>query len=403
MTKEALLQMINYLKALFQPNTKECDKEELFIVIAVCSIFLPFPCFLFVLFCVLIYLIQSKKIWSLIHTYPHSKYVFLALFINALTSIIFKNYMGLLCILGIFGIFLFILFYRSKIHLKLFHTLVNICCILSIFCFIYSILEYYRIIHSLNYSFFRFIVFDEPSYRVNATFFNANYYGTIIEFIILMCVYQLMIHNSWKHKAFYFFTIFCNFVALYFTGCRSAWLTFFVAIPIMLYINDKKKLSVILLAIEALIFIGICLFPTIFPRMESMGLYLDGRIDIWKVAIQGILRNPLLGYGPLAYYHIHAYWNGPFTQHAHSMYLDPILSFGIINTLLFCKYLGNNLVSIYALYKQKKNPALVSLIVGFIIAILVHGTMDYTIFWVQTAPIFFIVFSAFSIYESNIK
>lgn len=109
------------------------------------------------------------------------------------------------------------------------------------------------------------------------------------------------------------------------------------------------------------------------------------RSNIWETAIKGIQAHPLLGEGPLTYFHIYKQYHGHPTQHAHSIYLDPILSHGIIGVILAGIYFAGNLKEVYLLLKRRIDLRLFSLISAFILTILIHGILDYTVYWVQTA------------------
>ena len=82
--------------------------------------------------------------------------------------------------------------------------------------------------------------------------------------------------------------------------------------------------------------------PDKFPRIEYLISNLDVRIQIWSCAIQGIKASPLLGQGPFTYMMILDKYNGHLTQHAHSVYLDPLLSFGIIGLACLVPYIYDN-------------------------------------------------------------
>ncbi len=377
------------------------DTEEYLLMVAVCSIFLPFFCSLSVIAMILLYLFYKGRLFQIIRAYPKSYYVFAFCLITAIVSICHQNYLGAVCALGIAVIFLFILFYRFKVSKRLFELIIDACCIISLFCFAWALMEYYSIVQTLDYDFFTFEVADEPMYRVNSTFFNANYYGMMVEFLILMCVYKMMDVKSVRRVIFYLITISCNLSGLYLSGCRTAWLSFLITIPLMFLLNNHKRFFIATMIVFAMFGVALCMKPELFPRVDNLDLYLDTRIDIWNVAIQGIKDHPLLGQGPLSYYHCYMQYNGPITQHAHSVYLDPLMSFGLIGVALVLPYFWDCAKKIRHLYVTHHNMRLFSLILSFLLTVMIHGIMDYTIFWVQTALIFFLVFSAFDMYKEE--
>ena len=74
------------------------------------------------------------------------------------------------------------------------------------------------------------------------------------------------------------------------------------------------------------------------------------------------------------------------------------MSHGIIGVILAGIYFAGNLKEVYLLLKRRIDLRLFSLISAFILTILIHGILDYTIYWVQTGLLFLIVLSASSMY-----
>ncbi len=392
--------MIERIKRFIHRKLDGYTFEEYLVMFVCASIFLPFVGSIIAILFVISYLLYKRKLWSIIKTVPKAGYLLSFIGVTTIVAYLYGNYLGALCGVGMLAIFIFILFYRTVINERLFEFIIDASCLASLFCFAWALMEYYSIVREFDYRLIDLMVEDDPRYRINSTFFNANYYAMVIEFLILMCVYKMMKVRSARRIAYYVITIFTNLFALYLTGCRSAWVPFVVTIPLMFFLNKKGpylKTTCVIIGIGCL---AIILKPDIFPRVDSLVDYYNGRLDIWNASIQGILAHPLFGQGPLTYYYSYSQYGGPPTQHAHSIYLDPFLSFGIIPFCMFLIYAFENMKEIIRLYTRKWNIRLFSLIVGFIITILIHGILDYTILWVQTSLLFFIVFSASSIYAT---
>ena len=185
---------------------------------------------------------------------------------------------------------------------------------------------------------------------------------------------------------------------LYMTGCRAGYVAIAGAICLFLIFNKNYKLC-ILIALGCLGIAGFfVLNPDKFPRIEYLISNLDVRIQIWSCAIQGIKASPLLGQGPFTYMMILDKYNGHLTQHAHSVYLDPLLSFGIIGLACLVPYIYDNCKR---LYKVKEHYSYIALVMGFIGVLLIHGILDYTIFWIHTGLFFLFVLSSFEMFETN--
>lgn len=371
--------------------------DEYIIMFVVCSIFLPFEFPILTISGVLIYLVITKRLRKIIAEVPKSGFMIIFSILSIIVSFFHKNIIGGLCAIVILFIILFIFYYRTIINKRLFELLLDACCIISLFCFAYAMLEYCRIIDRLNYDFLQFKVEESPKYRINSTFFNANYYSMMIEFIVLICVYKMMQVKQKRRIFFYIITIVCNLFALYLSGSRTAWIPFVVTIPFMFLIN--KRFGYFSAAMGAIGGCGLMVLiePSLLQRANILADFMK-RGKIWITAIKGIQEHPLFGEGPLTYFHIYKQYHGHPTQHSHSVYLDPILCHGIVGVLLAGIYLYGNLKEVYLLFKRRLDLRLFSLICAFILTVLIHGVLDNTIYWVQTALLFFVVLSASSIY-----
>ena len=356
--------------------------DEYIIMFVVCSIFLPFEFPLLAIAGVLLYLCATGRMKGIIQAVPKSGFMIVFCLLTSAIAFISGNLLGGVCGIGILLLMLFIFYFRTVINKRLFELLMDACCIISLFCFGWAMMEYCRIIDRLNYSFLQLKVENSPKDRINSTFFNANYYAMMIEFIVLICVYKMMQVKTLRRIVFYVVTIVCNLFALYLSGSRTAWIPFVVTIPFMFLINKR-----------------FIYFTTSMAGIGGAGLLLLlERSNIWETAIKGIQAHPLLGEGPLTYFHIYKQYHGHPTQHAHSIYLDPILSHGIIGVILAGIYFAGNLKEVYLLLKRRIDLRLFSLISAFILTILIHGILDYTVYWVQTGLLFLIVLSASSMY-----
>lgn len=388
---------MNRLSAFLHRKLDNFTLDEYIIMFVVCSIFLPFEFSLIAICGVLIYLGFKKRLKGIINNIPKAKFAILFCVITTFVAFLYGNILGVFCGIGILLLFLFIFYYRTIINKRLFELLLDACCIISLFCFVWAMMEYNRIIHRLDYSFIALKVENSPKDRINSTFFNANYYAMMIEFIVLICVYKMMQVKTKRRIIFYIVTIVCNLFALYLTGCRTAWIPFVVTIPFMFLLN--KRFGYFSCAMSGIGAMGIMVLcePSLMQR-ATVGEDFAKRANIWSTAIKGIQAHPLFGEGPLTYFHIYKQYGGHPTQHAHSVYLDPILSHGVIPILIFGIYLFSNLKEVYLLFKRRIDMRLFSLIVAFILTVLIHGILDYTVYWIQTGLLFLIIISSSSIY-----
>ena len=371
--------------------------DEYLIMFVVCTIFLPFYCSIIAIIGVLLYLTIQGRMKTIIQSVPRSKFAIAFCLLASLVAAFHQNWLGAGCGIGILVIFLFIFYFRTVINKRLFELLMDACCIISLFCVAWALMEYMRIVHRLNYDFMMLVIEDSPKNRVNSTFFNANYYAMMIEFLVLICVYKMMQVKTKRRIIFYIVTILANLFALYLTGCRTAWVPFVVTIPFMFLMNKRFGYFTATMSAIGTGGIAILLKPEVFQRASIFTDFLK-RAKIWTTAVKGIEAHPLLGEGPLTYFHIYKQYGGHPTQHAHNVILDPILSHGVIGVLIMGVYFGSNLKEIYRLFVRRIDLRLCSLIVACILTVLIHGMLDYTVYWVQTGLLFLLILSSSSIY-----
>ncbi|GFI40876.1 O-antigen ligase family protein [Thomasclavelia cocleata] len=380
---------------------KHFSKEQLMIILTALSLSTPFYICVPFLLLETLYLLYTKKIINAFKTTPKSKYLIIFMILTLVISLIYRNWIGVGCVVLIFIFISLMLYYRKYINEEVFELILDMLIALSILWAIYGLYEQLQILNRLGYDHFTLKVFSRRENRLNSVFFNANYYAMMIEFIIMMIGYKIFGTKELKKQVYYFITACINFFLLYMTGCRTAFIATAVAMLVFLIIN--KNYWICSLIGMACIVIGIffIIHPEQFPRIEKLIDNFTVRTKIWHAAIEGIKAHPLFGQGPMTYMMIFKQYAGHNTQHAHSIYLDPILSFGVIGVTTLIPYILDNCKRLFKVYKQKINLRYVALVISCIVVILLHGTLDYTIFWVHTGMLFLMIASSFEMFKHN--
>ncbi|WP_278627878.1 O-antigen ligase family protein [Thomasclavelia cocleata] len=380
---------------------KHFSKEQLMIILTALSLSTPFYICVPFLLLETLYLLYTKKIINAFKTTPKSKYLIIFMILTLVISLIYRNWIGAGCVVLIFIFISLMLYYRKYINEEVFELILDMLIALSILWAIYGLYEQLQILNRLGYDHFTLKVFSRRENRLNSVFFNANYYAMMIEFIIMMIGYKIFGTKELKKQVYYFITACINFFLLYMTGCRTAFIATAVAMLVFLIIN--KNYWICCLIGMACIVIGIffIIHPEQFPRIEKLVDNFTVRTKIWHAAIEGIKAHPLFGQGPMTYMMIFKQYAGHNTQHAHSIYLDPILSFGVIGVTTLIPYILDNCKRLFKVYKQKINLRYVALVISCIVVILLHGTLDYTIFWVHTGMLFLMIASSFEMFKHN--
>ena len=391
---------IQYLKTHFTHHQR-------YIIVAVFSMFLPFYMCGGILIFLTLRLLWKGEIQEAYRQIPKSRFIIYFSLLSAIVSLFYQNYYGFVCSIGILVILSFVLYYRIHIDSRLFEYITNCIIVLSIFAALYGLIEYIGILNSYNIDQFEIMIFNRPQDRINSVFFNANYYAMMIEFFVCLTFYKILkikdIKLEWKKFIYSVAVIGLNLFVLLLTACRTAWPALAGGILIMLIVDKHHKTCACILALVIVACIYFLLNPSKFPRVDNIVAYFMTRAGIWEVAIQNIITHPLFGEGPMTYMHIYPLYHGHPTEHAHSIYLDPLLCFGIVGLLTIAPYIYSNIQRLYRLWKLKVDKTLVALIVSFTVMIFIHGILDYTIFFVQTGFLYLLIASSFDVHKHALK
>lgn len=369
--------------------------------------FLPFYITLIIHAIELIILLKRGE---LVEAYKNTKASYFILFFCALLAIVslfYQNYLGILVTVGILMLGSFAVYYRQHISAESFEFFMDTTLILSLVAALVAIIQYFIILHRFNIDGFELIIFNTPKNRVDSFYFNANYYAMMIEFWVGIAFYKILRLTQEEHVNFkkiggYCIIILINLFTLVLSGCRTAWPAMLAGLAIMLLFAHFYKLFG-LIAAGGMASAGFLFtHKSYIPRASNITKYLGVRQKIWRAALASIKDHPLFGEGPLTYMHIWKQYNGHNTQHAHNIFLDPPLSFGIVGILMILPYLISCIKRTYITYKLHKNDTLVALIIGLIVMTYIHGLLDYTIFFIQTSFTLFMVISSFDIYREEI-
>lgn len=388
------MQFIHSLKERF-------SKEQLMIIATALSLSTPFYICVPFLLLETLYLLYTKKIISAFKSTPKSKYLVIFMSLTLIVSLFYQNWIGVGCVVLIFIFVSLMFYYRKYINVEVFEFILDMLIALSILWAIYGLYEQMQILQRLGYDHFTLKVFSRRENRLNSVFFNANYYAMMIEFIIMMIGYKLFGTKNIKKQIYYFIVAGINFFLLYMTGCRTAFIATAVAVLVFLIINKNYRICMLIAIICIIGCIYFAINPQQFPRVEKLIDNFTVRKKIWHAAIEGIKAHPLFGQGPMTYMMIFEKYNGHVTQHAHSVYLDPVLSFGIIGIATLVPYIVDNCKRLFEVYKKRLNLRYVALVIACIVVILLHGLLDYTIFWVHTGLLFLMIASSFDMFNHN--
>ena len=348
------------------------------------SIFAPFYFSLVTVCLVALMTMINSRIREKAFRAPYTKLIFVFLFIWFFVAATYNNYMGMAYTILIYAIFTAGLYLRSVMTRPLFHESLDAACFGSLWCAAIAVLQKFTMMGAA------------PNYRPVSVFTNANYYGMMIEFTVIIALYRVFTNP--RRTPFYAVVMGANFVGLYLTGSCSSLIALLCAVfVVLLYQNNRKLMAVFFLAVGLGAAVGI-LFPAVLPRSsDALETTLSQRMSIWMTALRGIRQHPIFGRGAMAYQMIYDRFGGYKTYHSHNLLLDMLLNFGVVGTAAICTYIVLQLRLLRARFRCFKCGEMNVLILAALTAIFVHGMTDVTILWIQTALLFFLLVSSLGI------
>ena len=133
--------------------------------------------------------------------------------------------------------------------------------------------------------------------------------------------------------------------------------------------------------------------PELFPRILHIGGTTDNRVQIWDLAVNSISESPWFGRGFFGYYQVSLATEGSYvTTHAHNIFIEPLLSFGIIGSLILfiCVFILFEKIVLCKNFLRK--GGITYLIFALTAGILIHSIIDMTMLWMQTAMLYCVIF-----------
>ena len=181
----------------------------------------------------------------------------------------------------------------------------------------------------------------------------------------------------------------------------SSCMTLCLTMLIYLMIKGKKKSATALFLFIAIIAFAL-LSGQVFPRIDTTTDIFRTRIDVWSTALKGIADHALFGMGPSAYQLVWPAYNGFPTFHAHNLFLDTLLNFGVVGGCAIFFYVLTQLKMLMKRFQINVCKNRNILVLVMFAAVLIHGCTDVTIFWVQTGMLFLLVYTSTGI-QNNVK
>ncbi|VLM76293.1 O-Antigen Polymerase family [Streptococcus pneumoniae] len=375
----------------FIEKLKGLSSKELILLGIILSIFFPFYLFVVVLCLYIISLIFTGDMKSILQKMGEHPMLLLFLSYSTVISILAQNWMGLVASVGMFLFTIFFLHYQSILSHKFFRLILQFVLFGSVLSAAFASLEHFQIVKKFNYAFLSPNMQVWHQNRAEVTFFNPNYYGIICCFCIMIAFYLFTTTKLNWLKVFCVIAGFVNLFGLNFTQNRTAFPAIIAGAIIYLFTTIKNWKAFWLSIGVFAIGLSFLFSSDLGVRMGTLDSSMEERISIWDAGMALFKQNPFWGEGPLTYMHSYPRIHAPYHEHAHSLYIDTILSYGIVGTILLVLSSVAPVRLMMDMSQESGKRPIIGLYLSFLTVVAVHGIFDLALFWIQSGFIFLLV------------
>ncbi|CEZ16632.1 TPA: O-antigen ligase family protein [Streptococcus pneumoniae] len=375
----------------FIEKLKGLSSKELILLGIILSIFLPFYLFVVVLCLYIISLIFTGDMKSILQKMGEHPLLLLFLSYSTVISILAQNWMGLVASVGMFLFTIFFLHYQSILSHKFFRLILQFVLFGSVLSAAFASLEHFQIVKKFNYAFLSPNMQVWHQNRAEVTFFNPNYYGIICCFCIMIAFYLFTTTKLNWLKVFCVIAGFVNLFGLNFTQNRTAFPAIIAGAIIYLFTTIKNWKAFWLSIGVFAIGLSFLFSSDLGVRMGTLDSSMEERISIWDAGMALFKQNPFWGEGPLTYMNSYPRIHAPYHEHAHSLYIDTILSYGIVGTILLVLSSVAPVRLMMDMSQESGKRPIIGLYLSFLTVVAVHGIFDLALFWIQSGFIFLLV------------
>lgn len=347
--------------------------DERMITLCAASLFLPYQMIAVPGLLTVLIALGSKERRNKMNNVSMSEYIYGSVLLFTLPAILFRNWFGLMGGVVLWLMLLFMLYLFSVMTKRFFNNLIDLMLMLSVPAMLFGVADKFLL---------HWFIFEG---RTSSVFFNANYYGFMLELFVLMALYRF--EN--RHSIGYLVILFANLGSILLCDCRTAWAA--LAVALLFYAVHYKrnvKWIIIIMLITIAVIMVVLSAPTLFERMAGEVLDYDftKRSRIWGTAIEWIRKQPVIGYGMSSFREICIRTHAKRVRwHAHNLILNVLLDFGFVGLTYFSCMAGK---IINVLNKPQfciTYGMIRRLIMVATLATMIHGVTDVPVLGVQTA------------------
>lgn len=381
---------------------KSLSKQEGLLLGVILSIFLPFYLFVIIFISYLLWLVYTGEMKGILKRLSQHPVLLFFIAYSTAISLLAQNVMGVVSSVAMFLFAIFFYYYQSQLTPKFFRLTIEGILALSVFAAAFAALEHFQIVKKFDYTFLspRMQVWHQN--RAEVAFFNPNYYGIICCFCIMIGFYLISTTKLRWLRIFSMIAIFANLFGLNFTQNRTAFPAIIFGAIIYLFTTIKNWRAFWLSVGVFGIGLAFLFSSDLGVRMGTLDSSMEERVSIWNAGMALFKQNPFWGEGPLTYMHSFPRIGAPYHEHAHSIYIDTILSYGVVGTVLLGIASATPVRMLIDMSQVPSKRPILGLYLSFLTVVAVHGIFDLALFWLQSSFIFLLVMCSLPLKHSMI-
>ena len=381
---------------------KSLSKQEGLLLGVILSIFLPFYLFVIIFISYLLWLVYTGEMKGILkRLFQHPVLLFFIAYSTAI-SLLAQNVMGVVSSVAMFLFAIFFYYYQAQLTPKFFRLTIEGVLASSVLAAVFAALEHFQIVKKFDYTFLspRMQVWHQN--RAEVAFFNPNYYGIICCFCIMIGFYLISTTKLRWLRIFSMIAIFANLFGLNFTQNRTAFPAIIFGAIIYLFTTIKNWRAFWLSVGVFGVGLAFLFSSDLGVRMGTLDSSMEERVSIWNAGMALFKQNPFWGEGPLTYMHSFPRIGAPYHEHAHSIYIDTILSYGVVGTVLLGIASATPVRMLIDMSQVPSKRPILGLYLSFLTVVAVHGIFDLALFWIQSSFIFLLVMCSLPLKHSMI-
>lgn len=381
---------------------KSLSKQEGLLLGVILSIFLPFYLFVIIFISYLLWLVYTGEMKGILKRLSQHPVLLFFIAYSTAISLLAQNVMGVFSSVAMFLFAIFFYYYQSQLTPKFFRLTIEGILALSVFAAAFAALEHFQIVKKFDYTFLspRMQVWHQN--RAEVAFFNPNYYGIICCFCIMIGFYLISTTKLRWLRIFSMIAIFANLFGLNFTQNRTAFPAIIFGAIIYLFTTIKNWRAFWLSVGVFGVGLAFLFSSDLGVRMGTLDSSMEERVSIWNAGMALFKQNPFWGEGPLTYMHSFPRIGAPYHEHAHSIYIDTILSYGVVGTVLLGIASATPVRMLIDMSQVPSKRPILGLYLSFLTVVAVHGIFDLALFWIQSSFIFLLVMCSLPLKHSMI-